>query len=376
VYTDAVAPQNPLVFTDFTCPANAITSLTTLETNAAGGAHAAMVTLTNPLTADNILLATAQTLNALAAQVYDQPYTKDPGTYSNTNLDGNLNPGNKPMLATAHRVSDVGLGLIEPVFATTGDLSPQRDPLRGGIGRITAFDGSGWLRDLNIQLQARILAATATDWDTYMTWDANVADPILLSGLWIPSGTTTLFPPAGRDSFHNVNSAVRSDLGDQFLGLGSPLRNFDILASDPEIRDGADLQFLFILDDGAGNLLPLARVANPTDPRTARPWSYKIRDLRVQRGDVTIMRNVINPNRGEKTYLHYTIGESGYLTITVFDLKGDVVNILFRGQRGPGEYSTTWDGRNRGGRIVARGVYFIKVVGPGMNEIRKVLVVK
>ena len=64
------------------------------------------------------------------------------------------------------------------------------------------------------------------------------------------------------------------------------------------------------------------------------------------------------------------------MTITVFDLKGDIVNVLYRGQRGAGEYSTTWDGRNRGGRIVARGIYFIKVVGPGMNEIRKVLVVK
>ena len=30
----------------------------------------------------------------------------------------------------------------------------------------------------------------------------------------------------------------------------------------------------------------------------------------------------------------------------------------------------------RGGRAVARGVYFIKVVAPGINEIRKVLVVK
>ena len=68
--------------------------------------------------------------------------------------------------------------------------------------------------------------------------------------------------------------------------------------------------------------------------------------------------------------------ESGFVTITVFDLKGDIVDILYRGRRDVGEYSTTWDGRNRGNRIVSRGVYFIKVVAPGINEIRKVLVVK
>jgi fibronectin-binding autotransporter adhesin len=376
VYTDAAASA-PITSTDFAYSdgGNPIASLSP-EERSGTGAHAAMITFNGPLVADNLLLASAETLNAVAGQVYDQLYTVNPGLYANTNLDGNLNPGNKPMLATAHRVSDVGLGLIDPVFATTGDLYPQRDPLRGGIGRITAFDGSGWLRDLDIQLQARILAATATNWTTTMTFDVNVADPILLGGLWIPSGTTTLFPPAGRDGFHNANTNISSAPGVQTLGPGSPLRDFSILASEPKIKDGADLQFLFILDDGAGNLLPCARVANPTDPRTARPWSYKIRDMRVQRGNVTIMRNVINPTRGEKTDLHYSIGETGYLTIMVFDLKGDVVNILFRGQRSPGEYSTTWDGRNRGGRVVARGMYFIKVVGPGMNEIRKVLVVK
>jgi hypothetical protein len=292
----------------------------------------------------------------------DQPYTVNPGIYARTNLDGNLNPVNKPMLATLHRVSDVGLGLIEPVFAT--DLLTQRDPLRGGIGRITSFDGSGFLQDLDTQLQGRILAATATNWTTTITWDVNVSDPILLVRLWIPTGVTTLFPPAGRDSFHNADTAARSDLGDQFLGLGSPLRNFDIPSSDPEILDGA------------GNKLPCARIANPSDPSTARPWSYKVRDLRTQRGSVTILHNVIDPTRGEKAGLHYSLGQSGYVTILVFDLKGDVVQELFRDQRDKGEHATTWDGCNHVGRVVARGIYFIKFVGPGINEIRNVLVVK
>jgi hypothetical protein len=60
----------------------------------------------------------------------------------------------------------------------------------------------------------------------------------------------------------------------------------------------------------------------------------------------------------------------------VFDLKGDIVDVLYRGRRASGDYSTSWDGRNRGGRVVARGIYFIKVIAPGVEEIRKVLVVK
>jgi flagellar hook assembly protein FlgD len=64
------------------------------------------------------------------------------------------------------------------------------------------------------------------------------------------------------------------------------------------------------------------------------------------------------------------------VTILVFDLSGSIVNVLQRGSQSPGQYTTAWDGKNRGGRSVARGIYFVRVVGPGFDEIRKVLVVR
>jgi flagellar hook assembly protein FlgD len=85
---------------------------------------------------------------------------------------------------------------------------------------------------------------------------------------------------------------------------------------------------------------------------------------------------VINPGSGQVAYVHYTITTPGQVTITVFDLSGSIVNVLQRSSQGSGEYTTAWDGKNRGGRAVARGIYFIRVVGPGFDEIRKVLVVR
>jgi hypothetical protein len=35
-----------------------------------------------------------------------------------------------------------------------------------------------------------------------------------------------------------------------------------------------------------------------------------------------------------------------------------------------------WDGRNLSGDPVARGMYFIRIVAPGIDEIRKVIVVR
>jgi flagellar hook assembly protein FlgD len=64
------------------------------------------------------------------------------------------------------------------------------------------------------------------------------------------------------------------------------------------------------------------------------------------------------------------------VTILVFTLDGDVVKALHRGRLGAGTYTFTWNGTNAGGNPVARGMYFIRVVGPGIDEIRKVMVIK
>jgi hypothetical protein len=62
--------------------------------------------------------------------------------------------------------------------------------------------------------------------------------------------------------------------------------------------------------------------------------------------------------------------------VTVFTLDGDVVRRLYSGTEAAGDYSTSWDGRNMGGASVARGIYFVRVIGPGVDEMRKVMVVR
>ncbi len=386
VYSDQMATigiQNN-DFNEIGGTANPIVSVTPLETSGIA-AHAAMIEFTNPLLDTDVVGNPPKQLRSKIPPdaIWDgrmlDPTITDPAIDASTTADGNLQVHGSDYMdpGIQHRVSDVALNLIEPVFAY--DAVIQRDPVRGGIGRITRFDGSGFLPDRDIQLQARILSSTYSGATVDIVWDVNPTDPILLSNLWIPSGVTTMthippFPPnTPGDTYHNANTTARSDTQ---TGATGPLRDFLIPSSDPEIQDGADLQFLFVIDPGGTEVLPYARIPNPEDPRTARPWVIKIRDLRTQRGEATVTNNVINPLRGETVNVTYSIPQTGMVTINVFDLKGDIVDVLYRGQRTAGEYSTTWDGRNRGNRVVARGVYFIKIVGPGISEIRKVLVVK
>jgi len=116
------------------------------------------------------------------------------------------------------------------------------------------------------------------------------------------------------------------------------------------------------------------RVLNPKDPRSLAMWSLNVQDQQSQRGEVTILNNVLRPGLGGTTTLVYTLARRGSVTILVSDMGGSIVAVLVRAVQDPGQHSASWDGRNRAGRIVAPGLYYVKVVGPGINEVRKVLV--
>jgi hypothetical protein len=174
--------------------------------------------------------------------------------------------------------------------------------------------------------------------------------------------------PALPDLVPAANPDVRLRAQDDAIGA---VRNYSIPDTDPEYAGGDRVEFFLEV----GGLL-CARTADPSDPRTVAPWVIALRDMTAHRGDVTIMRNVINPNTGEQTEVRYTLPRAGLVSVQVFTLAGDLVQVLQRGTLSAGPHSVVWDGRNRAGRAVARGVYFIRIVGPEVDETRKVLIVK
>jgi flagellar hook assembly protein FlgD len=110
--------------------------------------------------------------------------------------------------------------------------------------------------------------------------------------------------------------------------------------------------------------------------RNVRPWSFELRELFAQRGNVTITSNVINPNQGDRATLNYVLDSASMVRVNVFNVAGDLIDILQSGRQEAGEHSLTWDGTNRQGYPVARGIYFIRVMADGIDEYRKVMVVK
>jgi hypothetical protein len=156
---------------------------------------------------------------------------------------------------------------------------------------------------------------------------------------------------------------------------------------------GNEIQFLFKVFDKDGNPLmvdgnqdgdfeddvdhPLfaVRLKDENDLTSIDLWSLNIVDILRQKGGVTILNNVINPLNSEECAIEITIPKAGNLTVQVLTLDGNVVKVIQRGRVEEGTYYYKWNGKNIAGDSVARGMYFIRVVGPNIEETRKVMVV-
>ena len=271
-----------------------------------------------------------------------------------------------PMLPDVpYRISDIGIGIAEPVLATDrlrsyGDFGEDFTTIRDFTGA-----GTGLVPG-QIRLQAQINADEHTDDLLRMYYDVAPSEEALVedeeaTDFWLP----TVVPG------YNLitNSEARSLLPYQRNGNGD-LRTFQI-PEDDEITEGVDIEFVLRVGD-----LYAARLSNPDNVRSLAPYLIPMRGIIDQRSGVTILNNVINPTAGEKAYLTYELPESGVVRVVVFTVNGDVVRVFHSGRQAAGSYTYAWDGTNERGNPVARGVYFVRVVGPDFDEYRKVMVVK
>ena len=118
------------------------------------------------------------------------------------------------------------------------------------------------------------------------------------------------------------------------------------------------------------------RLKNPSDITSVDLWSFKMQKQKSQRGGVTVLNNVINALKAEKMTLQVDMPSAGTLNVIIMTLDGDIVKYLHHGQAESGSHYFTWDGTTKNGGLTARGLYFIRVFGNGIDETRKVMVVK
>ena len=79
--------------------------------------------------------------------------------------------------------------------------------------------------------------------------------------------------------------------------------------------------------------------------------------------------NPFNP----QTTIQFSLPQAGEVQLDVYNLLGRHVTTIADGYHAAGTYTVVWDGRDYNGRNVASGVYFYRLVAPGVSASRKMV---
>jgi hypothetical protein len=89
-----------------------------------------------------------------------------------------------------------------------------------------------------------------------------------------------------------------------------------------------------------------------------------------------LAQNNPNPFRSV-TYIRYCLPKDGPVELVVYDLSGQLVRILVKGEESAGIHSVNWDGKNEQGLSVSSGVYFYQLkASGGVKNTRKMLLLR
>ena len=213
--------------------------------------------------------------------------------------------------------------------------------------------------------------------------------------VWLPTSLKAV-------ATHPNSSVMSENFPESADGGNGILWNYTLKNEDYGFKSGDEIQFLFKFTDEDGNDILLDNDADDFTGGSANPsqpvplyalkmplekinagdfsfvdlWSFKIKSIKQQRGGVTILNNVINVNAREQAVLEVNVPEDGNLNVFVMTVDGNIVKRLNHGRVNSGTHYYRWNGTNNASKPVARGLYFVRVVGPGIDETRKVLCVK
>jgi hypothetical protein len=88
-----------------------------------------------------------------------------------------------------------------------------------------------------------------------------------------------------------------------------------------------------------------------------------------------LMKSFPNPFNPVTT-IHYTIPANQMISLTVYDVRGNLVKTLHNGYQNAGEHQLQWDGTNNANESVASGVYLVRLNTPASSVNYRVMFLK
>jgi len=89
-----------------------------------------------------------------------------------------------------------------------------------------------------------------------------------------------------------------------------------------------------------------------------------------------LVGNYPNPFNAS-TSIKYTLPQKAHVKIDIYNIQGQLVRTLSKGEKSSGTHIAVWDGKDNIGKNVSSGVYFFQLKTPtGILEIRKMLLLR
>ncbi len=102
---------------------------------------------------------------------------------------------------------------------------------------------------------------------------------------------------------------------------------------------------------------------------------WQIEPVTGEKQEVYVLPNYPNPFRQE-TVIAYYLENSGSITVEIYNIKGQIIRTLYRGESDSGKNKMTWNGRDENDRQVASGVYLCTVKQGNKLSSRKILLIR
>jgi hypothetical protein len=86
-------------------------------------------------------------------------------------------------------------------------------------------------------------------------------------------------------------------------------------------------------------------------------------------------RNYPNPFKSE-TEIEYSLPNDGFVSINIYNSKGELVIVLGQKLEVKGDHSIKWDGKNNLGNTISNGTYYYQIISGNNISVKKMLLLK
>lgn len=76
------------------------------------------------------------------------------------------------------------------------------------------------------------------------------------------------------------------------------------------------------------------------------------------------------------TQINFEVPKQSFLTVSVYNLNGELVDVLTEEEYSPGRYQLNWNAENQLGQFVSTGMYIIRLSSGSFNQTKKILFLK